>query len=112
MPVSLTVAQDIASHLVQRVTDVTAPVHDTNHTSNNQFPDLSIYFANLPLPRKDVTSRQRIELDQKGVQLWNACCGIDSSEGVDEKVKLRIAQCELKIQFSILENIVAILTSL
>jgi hypothetical protein len=79
---------------VKWINGVTTPDEDANNTLKGQFPDLAVYLASLPLSRKDISSRQRIELDQKGVQLWNACCRVNSSEGVDEKVKLHVAQCE------------------
>ncbi|KAJ9615350.1 hypothetical protein H2200_001425 [Cladophialophora chaetospira] len=48
--------------------------------SAQDFPDFSAYFAALPLPRKDVSSKQRSEFGCKGVILWNKCCHFGASD--------------------------------
>lgn len=94
----LTTTPDIATHLIQWVTDLKQPSTDTPDVESPPFPDLSLYFSALPLSYRDFTSRQRIELDQKGVQLWNACCRAGTSEdGCDDRMKLHVAQCELHL---------------
>ena len=64
---------DFASHLELVLNN------DTNLAAQD-FPDFSVYFAALPIQRKDLSPNQRIEFDRKGVALWNRCCTLSKSD--------------------------------
>lgn len=86
-PLQTNCCAEIASHLIRWISD----------PAQSSFPELDLYFAALPLPRNDVSYQQQIDLDQKGVQLWNACCKLGGEDlAGDEKMRVHMAQGQYK----------------